>query len=83
MLGSGMHNLNLTLNDHRGNLVSPVPVLADEQVFLQDVEVGNMSKASLDLGQLKVVKGLITLEHSIKVASELVVGKKIAAKRRG
>jgi hypothetical protein len=78
-----MHNLNLTLNDHRGNLVGPVPTLADEQVFLQDIEVGDMSKASLDLGQPKVVKGLITLERSIKVASELIVGEKIAAKRRG
>jgi hypothetical protein len=78
-----MHNLNLTLNDHCGNLVCPVPTLADEQVFLQGVEVGNTGKASLDLGQPKVVKGLITLERSVKVASELVVGEKIAAKRRG
>jgi hypothetical protein len=42
-----------------------------------------MSKASLNLGQPKVVMGLITLECSIEVASELVVGEKIAAKRRG
>jgi hypothetical protein len=78
-----MHNLNLTFNDHRGNLIGPVPALADEQVFLQDVEVGNTGKASLDLGQPKVMKGLITLEHSIKMASELVVGEKIVAKRWG
>jgi hypothetical protein len=77
-----VHNLNLTLNDHRGNLVGPVPALADEQVFFQDVEVGNTGKASLDLGQPKVVKGLITLERSIEVAGELVVCEKIAAKRR-
>jgi hypothetical protein len=49
-----MHNLNLTLNNHRGNLVGPVPTLADEQVFLQDIEVGNPGKASLDLGQPKL-----------------------------
>jgi hypothetical protein len=78
-----MHNLNLTLNDHCGNLVGPVPMLTDEQVFLQDVEVGNTGKASLDLGQPKVVKGLITLERSIEMASELFVGEKIAAKRWG
>jgi hypothetical protein len=78
-----MHNLNLMLNDHRGNLVGPVPMLADEQVFLQDVEVVNTGKASLDLGQPKVVKGLIMLERSIEMTSELVIGEKIAAKRRG
>jgi hypothetical protein len=51
-------------------------------VFFQDVEVGNTGKASLDLRQPKVVKGLITLERSIEMASELVVFKRITAKRR-
>jgi hypothetical protein len=78
-----MHNLNLTLDDHRGNLVGPVPALADEQVFLQDIEVCNTGKACLDLGQPKVVKGLVALERSIEMASELVVCEKIVAKRRG
>jgi hypothetical protein len=40
-------------------------------------------KASLDLGQPKVVKGLITLKCSSKMAGELVIGEKIMTKKRG